>query len=621
MAEFYEGLPALPQRLYVGLAVASPQPDTSVSAQFDHVSLTPVSLADLQAGTPVVGTGDGLTGCYYANTNFAGTPVMTRVDPLVNFNWGKGAPSEAMPDDLFSITWSGELQAQYTEPYTLYFKSDDGVRVWLDGQLIMDNWLVGINYASATVNLVAGQRYLLNVEYYENHGAAQARFAWSSPSTPKRIVPQSQLYSQFTDTDGDGLPDIWEIKYFGDLRYGANDDPDHDGLTNLEEYRHHTDPTNPDTDGDGIPDGWEVAHGLNPLDPKDAARDNDYDGLTNLQEYQLGTDPNKASTAGDGIPDGLKVDYMHTNPLVAMPELVTEVLRVKGAQGTNFLGRWQVQGTDLVALDRRGSVDFVLSNTLTNKFLLQVEGTQNSPRNPVPSLNLMVWLDGENLGHQPLYATYGSNAVVEYVTPFLKRGKHTVTVFWDDAASFSSLRLKEVRLEQIGGPDSNGNGITDWVEAMLEAESGLDTNAVLSSYVSPLCLEGRDPYLSMMELKVEQSGGLVPWPVLQNAGKRWYANVPLQTNGGTTVKIAYQNRAVVERHVLSWQPLNVLTSGVPALTIRKGDSLLITARPSGQPQGNVLVTVSNALQGRGPVRRRPPGIQPPSSSSTGATTR
>jgi hypothetical protein len=209
----------------------------------------------------------------------------------------------------------------------------------------------------------------------------------------------------------------------------------------------------------------------------------------------------------------------------------------------------------------------------------------------------MVWLDGENLGHQPLYATYGSNAVVEYVTPFLKRGKHTVTVFWDDAASFSSLRLKEVRLEQIGGPDSNGNGITDWVEAMLAAESGLDTNAVLSSYVSPLCLEGRDPYLSLMDLKVEQSGGLVAWPVQQNAGQRWYANMPLQTNGGTTVKVSYQNHAVVERHVLSWQPFNVLTSGVPALTIRKGDSLLLTVRPSGQPQGNVLVTVSNALQG------------------------
>ena len=420
---------------------------------------------------------------------------------------------------------------------------------------------------------------------------------WSSPSTPKRVVPQSQLYSQFTDTDGDGLPDIWERKYFGDLRSGPSDDPDKDGLTNLQEYRYHTDPTKADTDGDGMPDGWEVAHGLNPLDPTDAALDHDYDGLSNLQEYQLGLDPTKADTDGDGIPDGLEVDYLHSDPLTANPGLVTEVMKVNGARGTNFLGRWAVDRKDLYGLDRRGSVDFVLSTASNNKFLLQIEGTQDNPRSPLSALELMVSLDGENLGHQPLYATSGTNAVVEYVTPFLRKGKHTVRVFWDDAASFSSLRIKEVRLERIGGQDRKGNGITDWVEAMLAAESGLDTNAVLTSYVSPLCLEGRDPYLSMMLLKVQQNGRFMPWPVQQNAGKRWYANVPLQTNSGTGVWISYQNGGVVERHALAWQPLNVLTSSLPVLRLRRDDSLRLTAQPSGGSHGNVLVTVSNAIQG------------------------
>ncbi len=45
------------------------------------------------------------------------------------------------------------------------------------------------------------------------------------------------------DSDGDGLPDLWELEYFGDLRYGADDDPDIDDFTNLEEYEAVTDPT------------------------------------------------------------------------------------------------------------------------------------------------------------------------------------------------------------------------------------------------------------------------------------------------------------------------------------------------------------------------------------------
>jgi Bacterial TSP3 repeat len=69
-----------------------------------------------------------------------------------------------------------------------------------------------------------------------------------------------------------------------------------------------------DSDCDGMPDAWELAHRLNPFDPSDAWLDPDHDGLTNLQEYAYGTDPWNADTDGDGIPDGAEV-LAGTNPL------------------------------------------------------------------------------------------------------------------------------------------------------------------------------------------------------------------------------------------------------------------------------------------------------------------
>ncbi len=71
------------------------------------------------------------------------------------------------------------------------------------------------------------------------------------------------------DTDNDGLPDAWELQYFGDLVQNPNDDYDHENLANLEEYQRGTDPIKWDTDGDGVNDGDEVAQGKNPLDPGD----------------------------------------------------------------------------------------------------------------------------------------------------------------------------------------------------------------------------------------------------------------------------------------------------------------------------------------------------------------
>jgi hypothetical protein len=95
-----------------------------------------------------------------------------------------------------------------------------------------------------------------------------------------------------TDSDGDGMPDIWEDQH-GLVRTidDSGMDPDRDMLSNLEEYEHGTDPLNSDTDGDGLPDDWELLYGFDPVSNDDSEADPDADGYSNLDEYLRSTDP------------------------------------------------------------------------------------------------------------------------------------------------------------------------------------------------------------------------------------------------------------------------------------------------------------------------------------------
>jgi hypothetical protein len=119
----------------------------------------------------------GWRGEYYSNVNLAGAPAAVRDDAAINFNWGGSSPVQSIPADLFSARWTRSLGFEAGN-YRFYARSDDGVRVWLNGELIIDQWrdADGLTY-SADRSLAAGA-HALRVEYYENRGAAQVQVWW-----------------------------------------------------------------------------------------------------------------------------------------------------------------------------------------------------------------------------------------------------------------------------------------------------------------------------------------------------------------------------------------------------------------------------------------------------------
>jgi len=141
-----------------------------------------------------VGQGTGLSATYFDNMDFTG-PTLTRTDATVNFNWGSGSPAASIAPDTFSARWTGQVQPRYTETYTFHTTTDDGVRLYVNNQLIINNWT---NHSptvnSGTITLTAGQKYDIRLEYFENGGGAVMKLEWQSARQAREVIPQSQLF-------------------------------------------------------------------------------------------------------------------------------------------------------------------------------------------------------------------------------------------------------------------------------------------------------------------------------------------------------------------------------------------------------------------------------------------
>ncbi len=155
-----------------------------------------VTLLFLGVGT-AIGAGNGLQGDYFNNTGLVATPVLTRTDSTVNFNWGDSGPGHGIAHNRFSARWTGQVEAGATGAYKFATVSNDGIRLWVNNVQLINHWTshATAKDESPAINLTAGQKYDIKIEFYENVGAAVARLLWTPPALTEVVVPESALFS------------------------------------------------------------------------------------------------------------------------------------------------------------------------------------------------------------------------------------------------------------------------------------------------------------------------------------------------------------------------------------------------------------------------------------------
>ena len=165
---------------------------------------TSVDAGTIDAAPPI--PANGLRGDYFDDFS---TEKLLRYDPNVAFDFGTTAPGAGLRGESYSIRWSGTITPAYSETYTFVVHSDDGARLWIDGKLVVDDWVMHSQHdAQGTAALTASKPVALRLEFYQYQGAASAQLSWSSTSQAKEVVPTTALVPAATapaDTNGKPL--------------------------------------------------------------------------------------------------------------------------------------------------------------------------------------------------------------------------------------------------------------------------------------------------------------------------------------------------------------------------------------------------------------------------------
>ena len=178
----YSGTPSAPVTILAGIRNRFPQSKIVFVQGTGLVGPVTKSVPSNALCTDASCSEHGLKAEYFSNMTLEGSPVMSRVDAAVDFNWGDSGVSPQLPNK-YSVRWTGVLVPPESGYYLLGFTGEDGFRVTLDGALLVEDWTLHrpANTETKQIHLEKGRTYSLKIEYFQNIRISEARLIWSLP--------------------------------------------------------------------------------------------------------------------------------------------------------------------------------------------------------------------------------------------------------------------------------------------------------------------------------------------------------------------------------------------------------------------------------------------------------
>ena len=324
-----------------------------------------------------------------------------------------------------------------------------------------------------------------------------------------------------------------------------------------------TDPE--DLDDDDLKDDWEEANGL---DARDGTRDQsawgdfDKDGLTNAEEAANGLDPASHDTDSDGLNDYLELRIFGTDPLLADVSASAVQSVDIGNHLENTLGKWFFSPDGQLHLNHyRGAVEYDLEVDVDGFYYLKL--TADVRRAAVEADDFDIRVDGRVVE----CFVSGENTLTGRL-PYLKSGRpHRLRVYWNNTVYSRSLKIRGIELVAVEPAEKQ-----KWLTGFYRARNNV--KPVLTSHVSPVCLEGGAEYPSLVRVSV---GGEI-FRVSATPESGWYGDVSLQREGDTSINVGFEEGADLQEVKVRWQPLDLFAVGLSeTIALRKGDSLLLAA--------------------------------------------